>query len=95
MGPFSRRWERRSNDVVQQGDLVEGVKKLVSLLGWSEAMEALMNRAEITWKENASKVKVNVEKASVEIAKSFQKAKNGVEEHDNCLLYTSPSPRDA
>lgn len=82
VGPFSRRWERRSNDVVQQGDLVEGVKKLVSLLGWSEAMEALMNRAEITWKEHASKVKVNVEKASVEIAKSFQKAKNGVEEHD-------------
>lgn len=82
MGPFSRRWERRSNDVVQQGDLVEGVKKLVSLLGWSEAMEALMNRAEIAWKEHASTVKVNVERASVEIAKSIQKAKNGVEEQD-------------
>ena len=51
-------------------------------MGWSEAMEALMNQAEITWKEHASKVKVNVEKASVEIAKSFQQAKDGAEEQD-------------
>lgn len=82
MGPFSRRWERRSNDVVQQGDLVEGIKKLVSLLGWSEAMETLMNRAQITWKEHFSTVKVSVEKASVEIARSIEKTKNGVEEQD-------------
>lgn len=84
VGPFSRRWERRSNDIVQQGDVVDGVKKLVSLLGWSDSMDAIMNRAKEKWKDHASTLKVNVGNTSVEIAKTMEKTSDGVvDEKDN------------
>ncbi|XP_051503635.1 NAD-dependent protein deacetylase sirtuin-3, mitochondrial [Myxocyprinus asiaticus] len=42
VGPFS--WgSPRHNDVVELGDVVGGVKKLVELLGWRQELEALMN----------------------------------------------------
>lgn len=74
VGPFSRRWERRSNDVVQRGDVVEGVQKLVDLLGWSESMDAVMNSAKEKWKEHKVKMDANVSKASEDLAKSIGKA---------------------
>ena len=73
VGPFSRRWERRGNDVVQCGDVVEGVHKLVDLLGWSESMDAIMNSANEKWKQKVSIMDANVNKASEELAKSIGK----------------------
>ncbi|KAL9955652.1 hypothetical protein ACROYT_G037005 [Oculina patagonica] len=73
VGPFSRRSEKRSNDIVQRGDVVDGVKKLVDLLGWSESMDAIMNSAKEKWKEHASMMDANVNKASEELAKSIGK----------------------
>lgn len=73
VGPFSRRWERRSNDVVERGDVVERVRKLVGLLGWSEAMDAIMNNAKEKWKQHTSMMDANVNKASEELAKSICK----------------------
>ena len=73
MGPFSRRWERRSNDIVQQGDVVDGVKKLVDLLGWSESMDTIVKSAKERWKEQASMENANINKASEELAKSIGK----------------------
>jgi len=73
VGPFSRRSERRGNDVVQCGDVVEGVHKLVDLLGWSESMDAIMNSANEKWKKKASIMDANVNKASEELAKSIGK----------------------
>lgn len=77
VGPFSRRWERRANDVVQRGDVVEGVQKLVDLLGWSESMDAIMNSAKEKWKEHISMMDANVNKASEELAKSIGKTSEG------------------
>lgn len=73
VGPFSRRWERRANDVVERGDVVEGVQKLVDLLGWSDSMDAVMNSAKEKWKEHISMMDANVNKASEELAKSIGK----------------------
>ena len=77
VGPFSRRWERRSNDVVELGDVVEGVQKLVGLLGWSEAMDAIMNSAKEKWKQHTSMMDANVNRASEELAKSIGKTSEG------------------
>ena len=77
VGPFSRRWERRSNDIVQQGDIVEGVKKLVNLLGWSDSMNAIMNSANEKWRDHIASMNANVNKASEELAKSIGKTKEG------------------
>lgn len=73
VGPFSRRSGRRSNDVVQQGDVVEGVQKLVNLLGWSDPMDAIMNSAKEKWKDHMSTTDSTVSKASEELAKSIGK----------------------
>ena len=90
VGPFSRRWERRSNDIVQQGDIVEGVKKLVNLLGWSDSMEAIMNSATEKWKGHASTMNGNVSKASEELAKSIGKTKDAEEKHKVVQNGTEP-----
>lgn len=42
VGPFA--WCPRSQDVVQQGDVVHGVQRLVELLGWSKEMRDLIQR---------------------------------------------------
>ncbi|TRY90729.1 hypothetical protein DNTS_016560 [Danionella cerebrum] len=42
VGPFAS-GSRRPNDVVELGDVVGGVQKLVKLLGWTQELEALMN----------------------------------------------------
>ena len=77
VGPFSRRWERRSNDIVQRGDVVEGVQKLVDLLGWSESMDAIMNSAKEKWREHTTKIDANLNKASGDLAKSIGKTTEG------------------
>ena len=94
VGPFSRRWERRSNDVVQRGDIVEGVKKLVNLLGWSESMEAIMKSAAEKWKDHSSTRNGNVSKASEELAKSIGKTKEG-EEKDKVVQNGSELKKDS
>lgn len=83
MGPFSRRWERRSNDVVQRGDVVEGVKKLIELLGWSESMDAIMNTAKENWKGRGSMMDANVNKPSEELAKSIEKTSEKLPRNSN------------
>ncbi|XP_015227080.1 PREDICTED: NAD-dependent protein deacetylase sirtuin-3, mitochondrial isoform X1 [Cyprinodon variegatus] len=40
VGPFV--WGQRTNDVVQLGDVVGGIKTLVDALGWTPELEALM-----------------------------------------------------
>ncbi|XP_060031815.1 NAD-dependent protein deacetylase sirtuin-3, mitochondrial isoform X2 [Erinaceus europaeus] len=42
VGPFA--WRPRVQDVVVQGDVVEGVQRLVELLGWTEEMQDLIQR---------------------------------------------------
>ncbi|XP_045146349.1 NAD-dependent protein deacetylase sirtuin-3, mitochondrial isoform X3 [Echinops telfairi] len=42
VGTFA--WQPRGRDVVQLGDVVHGVEKLVTLLGWTEEMQDLMRR---------------------------------------------------
>lgn len=42
VGPFA--WRPRVQDVVEQGDVVEGVQRLVELLGWTEEMQDLIQR---------------------------------------------------
>uniref|UniRef100_A0A8C4MAE3 NAD-dependent protein deacetylase n=1 Tax=Equus asinus TaxID=9793 RepID=A0A8C4MAE3_EQUAS len=42
VGPLA--WRPRSRDVVQLGDVVHGVEKLVELLGWTEEMQDLIQR---------------------------------------------------
>lgn len=42
VGPLA--WCPRSRDVVQLGDLVHSVEKLVELLGWTEEMKDLLQR---------------------------------------------------
>lgn len=88
VGPFCRRWERRSNDIVQRGDVVEGVKKLVDLLGWSDSMDAIMNSANEKWKQHMSTMDANVCKASEELAKSIGKTKDG-EKSEKRALYSN------
>lgn len=43
VGPFVRR-KKRPNDVVVKGDIVESVRHLVQLLGWTESIEFLMKK---------------------------------------------------
>ena len=43
VGPFVKR-KKRPNDVVIKGDIVEGVQRLVKLLGWTESIEFLMKQ---------------------------------------------------
>lgn len=42
VGPLA--WHPRSRDVVQLGDLVDSVEKLVELLGWTEELKDLVQR---------------------------------------------------
>lgn len=42
VGPFA--WRPRSRDLVQLGDLVHNVERLVELLGWTEEMKDLVQR---------------------------------------------------
>lgn len=42
VGPLS--WRPRSRDVLQLGDLVDSVERLVELLGWSEELKELVQR---------------------------------------------------
>nr|XP_014352347.1 PREDICTED: NAD-dependent protein deacetylase sirtuin-3, mitochondrial isoform X3 [Latimeria chalumnae] len=42
VGPFS--WYSRSNDVVELGEVIGGVRKFVDLLGWKEEMKDLIER---------------------------------------------------
>nr|XP_020027122.1 NAD-dependent protein deacetylase sirtuin-3, mitochondrial isoform X3 [Castor canadensis] len=42
VGPFA--WHPRSRDVAQLGDLVRSVETLVGLLGWTEELQALVQR---------------------------------------------------
>lgn len=42
VGPLA--WRPRSRDVVQLGDLVHSVERLVELLGWTEEMKDLVRR---------------------------------------------------
>lgn len=42
VGPFA--WRPRSRDVVQLGDMVHGVERLVELLGWTEELQDLMQQ---------------------------------------------------
>ncbi|KAM7085951.1 NAD-dependent protein deacetylase sirtuin-3, mitochondrial isoform 1-T1 [Molossus nigricans] len=42
VGPLS--WRPRSRDVLQLGDLVDSVERLVELLGWSEELKDLVQR---------------------------------------------------
>lgn len=37
-------WRPRSRDVLQLGDLVDGVKMLAELLGWTEELKDLVQR---------------------------------------------------
>ncbi|XP_065070886.1 NAD-dependent protein deacetylase sirtuin-3-like isoform X2 [Rhopilema esculentum] len=41
VGPFVRR-KRRPNDVIVKGDIVDAVRKLIELLGWSKEVDLLM-----------------------------------------------------
>ena len=43
VGPFVKR-RKRPNDVVVKGDIVEGVRYLARLLGWTEAIEMLLSQ---------------------------------------------------
>ncbi|XP_022778951.1 NAD-dependent protein deacetylase hst2-like isoform X2 [Stylophora pistillata] len=83
VGPFSRRSERRSNDVVLQGDIVEGVTKLVNLLGWSDSMDAITNGAKQKWKDYSSTTDPKVSKASEELAKSIGRTTDSKEMVEN------------
>ena len=83
VGPFLRRWERRSNDIVLQGDVVEGVKKLVNLLGWSDSMDTIMTTASDKWKDHVSSMSTHVNSASEQLAKSIGKTKEG-DENTKC-----------
>lgn len=49
VGPFA--WSPRSKDVAQLGDVVEGVERLVDLLGWTQELQDLIQRE--TGKVNA------------------------------------------
>lgn len=40
VGPFA--WSRRPQDVVQLGDVVNGVKTLVDAIGWTQELHSLM-----------------------------------------------------
>ncbi|XP_030893174.1 NAD-dependent protein deacetylase sirtuin-3, mitochondrial isoform X2 [Leptonychotes weddellii] len=42
VGPFA--WRPRSRDVVQLGDVVHGVERLVELLGWTEELQDLIQQ---------------------------------------------------
>ncbi|XP_049508591.1 NAD-dependent protein deacetylase sirtuin-3, mitochondrial isoform X3 [Panthera uncia] len=42
VGPFA--WRPRSRDVVQLGDMVHSVERLVELLGWTEELQDLMRQ---------------------------------------------------
>ena len=42
VGPFA--WRPRSRDVVQLGDMVHSVERLVELLGWTEELRDLMRQ---------------------------------------------------
>ncbi|XP_022362779.1 NAD-dependent protein deacetylase sirtuin-3, mitochondrial isoform X1 [Enhydra lutris kenyoni] len=42
VGPFA--WRPRGTDVVQLGDVVQGVERLVELLGWTEELQELVQR---------------------------------------------------
>ena len=79
VGPFLRRWERRSNDIVLQGDVVEGVKKLVNLLGWSDSMDTIITTASDKWKDHMSSMSTHLTSASEQLAKSIGKTKEGVQ----------------
>lgn len=92
VGPFLRRWERRANDIVQRGDIVESVKKLVNLLGWSDSMDAIINSAKETWKGHSSSMNANVSKASEALAKSIGKTREG-EEKDKVVQNGSESKK--
>lgn len=43
VGPFVKR-RKRSNDVVVKGDIVDSVRRLAELLGWTESIETLMKQ---------------------------------------------------
>jgi len=94
VGPFSRLLERRSNDVVQKGDVVEGVKKLVNLLGWSDSMDTIMNSAKEKWKDHASSMDGNINKASEELAKSIGNTKQK-EEKDKVVPNSNGLKQDS
>ena len=53
VGPFASISEKRSNDFVLKGDIVEGVRELAKLLEWKEAVEEIASDAEQSWKSNA------------------------------------------
>lgn len=42
VGPFA--WRPRGTDVVQLGDVVQGVERLVELLGWTEELQELVQQ---------------------------------------------------
>ncbi|XP_013358370.1 PREDICTED: NAD-dependent protein deacetylase sirtuin-3, mitochondrial isoform X3 [Chinchilla lanigera] len=42
VGPFA--WRPRSRDVIQLGDVVQNVERLVELLGWTEELQDLVQR---------------------------------------------------
>ena len=43
VGPFVKR-RKRPNDIVVKGDIVESVRHLARLLGWTEAIEMLLSQ---------------------------------------------------
>ena len=94
VGPFSRRWERRSNDVVLQGDIVEGVTKLVNLLGWSDSMDIIINSAKQNWKDHLSTTDTKVSKASEELAKSIGKTSDRREMMETSSQTSNAQPKE-
>ena len=92
VGPFSRHWQRRSNDVVQRGDVVEGIRKLVELLGWSDSMDEIVKSAKERW----TQVKIQNKKAdhddmkgSKDLTKSIRNSSKGISSQKPSLMENS------
>lgn len=73
VGLFFWCWERCFNDVVECGDVVEGVQKFVGFLGWLEVMDVIMNNVKEKWKQYMLMMDVNVNKVFEEFVKSICK----------------------
>ena len=56
VGPFARSWQRRPNDVILKGDVVDRLTDLIKLLGWEEMAKTLLDTSNKEWdkRQNAS-----------------------------------------
>ena len=50
VGPFARSWQRRPNDVITRGDIVERLTEFIKLLGWTDVLDSLVDEANAEWR---------------------------------------------